>query len=125
MNDKTPSGEKKYGTFEAWRLTKVNNNVEFNMIKKNGKNWYWCDQHQYPNCETKGMYVLHKPAEHNAWKARKDGFNKKLGKRNCPPATNPMTVSPSASDSNASTNVSKLSLAEISSGSSYHYCWAL
>ena len=112
LNDKTPLSEKKYGNFEAWRLTKVNNNVEFNMVEKNDKNFYWCDQHQYPNCETKGMYVLHKPAEHDAWKARKDELNKKRGKKNGPPTTTPMTVSPPASASNASTNASKLSLAK-------------
>ena len=74
--------------------------------------FYWCDQHQYPNCETKGMYVLHKPAEHDAWKACKDELNKKRGKKNGPPTTTPMTVSPPASASNASTNASKLSLAK-------------
>jgi hypothetical protein len=80
------------------------------MIEKNGKNWYWCDQHQNPNCETKGMYVLHKPAEHDAWKACKDELNKKCGKKNGPPTTTSVTVSPPASASNASTNASKLSL---------------
>ena len=112
LNDKTPSGDKKYGNFEAWRLTKVNNNVKFNMVEKNDKNFYWCDQHQYPKNENKGMYVLHKPAEHDAWKARKDELNKKRGKKNGPPTTTPMTVSPPASASNASTNASKLSLAK-------------
>ena len=112
-DDKTPSGEKKYGNFEAWRLTKVNNNVEFNMIEKNGKKFYWCDQHQYPGCETKGMYVFHKPDEHDAWKARKDEFNKKRGKKNGPSTTTPASSSsPAAPTSAASTNASKLSLAK-------------
>jgi len=75
LDDKTPSGDKRYGNFEAWRLTKVNNNVEFNMVEKDGKKFYWCDQHQYPGCETKGMYVFHKPTEHDAWLARKTALN--------------------------------------------------
>ena len=111
LDEKTPSGDKKYGNFEAWRLTKVNNNVEFNMVEKDGKKFYWCDQHQYPGCETKGMYVFHKPTEHDLWKARKDEFNKKRGKKNGPPNTTLASASPPASASTVSTNVSKASTA--------------
>ena len=35
--NKPTSGDKKTGNFEEWRLTKVNNNVEFNMVEKDGK----------------------------------------------------------------------------------------
>ncbi len=108
LNYKTPSGDKKYGSFEAWCLTKVNNNVEFNMVEKDGKKFYWCDQHQYPNCKTKGMYAFHKPAEHGAWKACKDEFKKKCGKK----TTTPASVSPPAPALTASTKASKLPLAK-------------
>jgi hypothetical protein len=114
LDEKTPSGDKKYGNFEAWRLTKVNNNVEFNMVEKDGKKFYWCDQHQYPGCKTKGMYVFHKPTEHDSWKARKDEFNRRRGKKNSPPNTTLASASQPASASTVSTNVSKASTANAS-----------
>ena len=114
LTNKTPSGDKNYGNFEAWRLTKVDNKVEFNMVEKDGKKFYWCDEHQYPDCETRGMYVFHKPTEHDTWQARKDAFKKGRGKKDGPPTTTPVTVKKEyASTSTASTNnASKLSLAK-------------
>jgi len=56
------------------------------------------------------MYVFHKPTEHDAWKARKDVFNKNFGKKNGTPTTTPAPAPASAST--ASTNASKLSLAK-------------
>jgi hypothetical protein len=112
--EKSSSSAKNYGNFEAWRLTKVNNNTEFNMIEKGDKKYYWCDEHQYPGCETKGMYIFHKPTEHNAWKARKDELNKKRGKKSgtgSTPAVVPASV-PSNAAATISTNASKLSLAK-------------
>ena len=108
LTDKTPSNDKNYGKFDTWRLTKVNNNVEFNMIEKDGKTFYWCDKHQYPDHETKGMYVFHKPNDHDAWQARKDAYKNGRGKKNGPPTTTPAP----APASTASTNASKLSLAK-------------
>jgi hypothetical protein len=35
--------------FEQWRLEKVDNKEEFNMIVKEGKTNYWCNQHKYPS----------------------------------------------------------------------------
>jgi hypothetical protein len=67
--DKPPALAKNYGNFEAWRLVKVINNSEFNMVEKGDKKYYWCDEHQYPGSDVKGMYVFHKPSEHDAWKA--------------------------------------------------------
>jgi hypothetical protein len=66
-------------TFELWRLKKVDNKAEHNMIEWDGKTWYWCDKHQYNNkgVVTQGMYIFHKPgAEHDAWHAKKDCFKK-------------------------------------------------
>jgi hypothetical protein len=69
--------------FELWRLEKVNNNADHNMIERDGKTWYWCDKHTYSNKGniTQGMYVFHKPSEHDAWRAKKDCFGKN-SKRN-------------------------------------------
>jgi len=32
--------------FEEWHLIKVTNKEEFNMIMKDGRNYYWCGQHK-------------------------------------------------------------------------------
>ena len=87
------------------------------MVEKDGKKFFCfgCDQHQYPGCDTKGMYVFHKPSEHDEWKACKDLLHKKRGKKTN--GTIPVTAAPSATvpsnaASTASTNTSKLSLAK-------------
>ncbi len=51
------------------------------MVEKGDKKFYWCDDHQYSGANAKGMYVFHKPTEHDAWKARKDELNKRCGKK--------------------------------------------
>jgi hypothetical protein len=61
--------------FQMWHLTKVENGNEFNMIEKDGTKYYWCDNHKHPDREQLGMYVFHKPTEHDAWKKKKDEFN--------------------------------------------------
>ncbi len=38
-------------SFQMWCLTKVNNDKEFNMVKKEGKTYYWCDKHKHPDSE--------------------------------------------------------------------------
>ncbi len=56
-------------TFELWRLKKVDSKADHSMIERDGKTWYWCDNHTYNNkgVVTQGMYVFHKPgAEHDA-----------------------------------------------------------
>jgi hypothetical protein len=114
-SDKSSSSAKSYGNFEAWRLTKVNNGVEFNMVEKGDKKFYWCDEHQYPNHPTKGMYVFHKPTEHGEWKARKDELNKKRDKKsNGTASAAPSSASvPSNTASTLNTAAaSKLSLAK-------------
>jgi hypothetical protein len=37
------------------------------MVGRDGKTWYWCDKHRYNNkgVITNGMYVAHKPDEHD------------------------------------------------------------
>ncbi len=73
------SNVKPWGNFEKWYLTKVNNGAEINMVEKDGKKLYWCDQHQYPGNTTKGMYVFHKPSDHDSWTAKKADYKKKKG----------------------------------------------
>jgi hypothetical protein len=42
-----PTSGKPGYVFELWRLEKVNNKLEHNMIKRNDKTWYWCNKHKY------------------------------------------------------------------------------
>jgi hypothetical protein len=49
------------------------------MVEKDGKKLYCCDQHQYPGNATKGMYVFHKPTDHDLWAAKKASYKKKKG----------------------------------------------
>ena len=79
----TPSGSTPTGSgsnkFEQWRLEKVENKEEFNMIVKDGKTYYWCDKHKFPLSNVQGMYVFHKPTEHDAWQERKSALNGRRG----------------------------------------------
>ncbi len=60
-------------TFELWHLKKVDNKAKHSMIERDGKTWYWCDEHQYNNkgVVTQGIYVFH-GTEHYAWRAKKN-----------------------------------------------------
>ncbi len=82
------AGGGKY-VFELWHLDKVNNNADHNMVECDGKTWYWCDKHTYNNkgTITQGMYVFHKPNEHDAWQAKKDCFGKETPKEISPANT--------------------------------------
>jgi hypothetical protein len=96
--------------FEEWCLVKVDNMEEFNMIVKDGRNYYWCDQHKYTSSATQGMYVFHKPTEHEAWQAGKTTLNEQCRKGSKAKSTIPASVSipkPSVTPSAA-----KLSLAK-------------
>ena len=60
------------GKFEEWRLTKVDNKAEHNMVERDGKKWYWCDEHYRDNKKC-GMYCTHTPREgHTKWQERKN-----------------------------------------------------
>jgi hypothetical protein len=52
--------------FKNWRFTKVDYKAEFNFSEKDGKTYYWCEQHKYSSSETQGMYAIYKPNEHDA-----------------------------------------------------------
>jgi hypothetical protein len=105
------AGDKRY-VIQEWRLTKVENGNVFNMVKTGGTKYWWCDNHKHPESDHAGMYVFHKPSEHDAWKQRKNDYNKKRGKcksdANIKAPSGPSSVTPVASSSSAS----KLSLAK-------------
>jgi hypothetical protein len=109
----TPGGAGTGGnyTFELWRLEKVDSKAEHSMIERDGKTWYWCDNHTYNNkgVVTQGMYVFHKPgAEHDAWRAKKDRFKKGGPKEYT--VTTPKVPTPATGSSDPS--AAKLSLSK-------------
>ncbi len=89
----------------------MNSNEEFNKIEKDGKAFYWCNKHKYPTSETPGMYVAHKPTEHDAWQACKTTFNDPRGKQDKVPTPASMPTTTTLKPS-VQPNASKLPLAE-------------
>jgi hypothetical protein len=81
-NAVNPSNEFCYknDVFQKWHLTKVENGNESNMFEKDGTKLWYCDKHKRPDSEQSGMYIFHKPTEYNAWKQRKNKYNKRKGK---------------------------------------------
>jgi hypothetical protein len=53
------------GGVDTWRTVKQNQ-----TLMKDGKTWYWCPHHKHPRGEFDGLYCLHKPEDHNEWKAK-------------------------------------------------------
>jgi hypothetical protein len=97
--------------FEQWRLEKINNKEEFNMIVKDGKKYFWCNKHKYPSSDVQGMYVFHKPTEHEVWLTCKQTLNEQCnGKGGKDKATTP-TSAPTPKPSSMP-NAAKLSLAK-------------
>jgi len=113
LDDGKPAGGPAKYIFDLWRLEKVDNKVEHNMIERDGKTWYWCDKHKYNNkgVITNGMYITHKPDGHNAWmerrnKGRKGGAAASTGNNS---AGKPTTTPSVSNDSSAL----KLSLSKL------------
>ena len=73
LDEGKPTGGPARYLFELWRVEKVDNKAEHNMVARDGKTWYWCDRHKYNNkgVISNGVYVTHKPDEHDDWFARR------------------------------------------------------
>jgi hypothetical protein len=111
VDESKPAGGNPKYVVELWRLEKVNNKVEHNMVERDGKTWYWCDQHKYNNkgVITNGMYVTHKPDGHDTWLERR-----KKPKPGASPATSASTSAKSAAPASVLNDLSaaKLSLSK-------------
>ena len=40
-------------------------------VTKDGKTWHWCPHHSYEG-KYDGLYVTHKPEDHDEWQKKKD-----------------------------------------------------
>jgi hypothetical protein len=113
-----PSGDtgkvlcNKNGTFQTWRLTKIDDSNKFSMVDKDCTKYYWYDNHKHPNSEQSGMYIFHKPTDHDEWKRKRNFFNSRKKGKGKPtttdekPSAGPLSTTPAASAASAS----KLSL---------------
>ena len=63
QNQYQGTGNKK-PRWEEWQMEKKGETVQHN-----GKTWWWCPQHN----DGKGLYVRHKPENHDKWLKSKTG----------------------------------------------------
>jgi len=108
LDDGKPTGDKVKYTFNLWHLKKIDNKAEH----RDGKPWYWCEKHKFNNkgVVTNGMYVTHKPDEHDAAMERRNKGRKggAVASNGNDPASKPTTTPSVSNDSSAS----KLSLSK-------------
>ena len=70
-NNGSAGGNSRYLTIDDWRKKKTET-----MIKRDGKTWYWCPKHVSPG-NWDGLYVTHKPEDHDEWAKNRNRFRKK------------------------------------------------
>jgi hypothetical protein len=104
----------KNDNFQRWCLTKIDNGNKFNMVDKDSTKYYWCDKHKHPDSEQSGMYVFHKPTDHDELKKKKDFFNSRKKGNGKPTTTNEKlsTGPPSTTPVASAASTSKLYLAK-------------
>ena len=89
---KQPSGPAKptqsSSRIEDWRKVKTTYSVE-----KNDLTWWWCPKHKFEGVFD-GLYVRHKPEDHDAWQQRKDERKtQSKSQQSEQPATQKLTMS--------------------------------
>ena len=89
-------GSGSYFTLEDWRL-----HFDGDSKLVDGKMWYWCKKHKQEGLYD-GLYVTHRPEDHDAWVDRKKNWNKRKK-----PSMNTPSGTASSSDASAT---SKLTL---------------
>ena len=68
------------GGVKKWRTIKKGDTMQ-----KDNLTWWWCPKHVHPHGHFNGLYCLHKPADHDEWKAK---FRKGRGKQEQSSETN-------------------------------------
>ena len=64
--EKGKSTDNKNGTIEAWRMKKDGDHKQVNGI-----DYWWCPHHKWDG-KFDGLYMQHKPEDHDEWKKRRD-----------------------------------------------------
>lgn len=64
QNTQPSGGGGRKARWEEWQTEKKGDSIQHN-----GKTWWWCPQHR----DGKGLYVRHKPENHDKWLASKTG----------------------------------------------------
>ena len=59
---------------EAWRMKNT-----APMVERDGKIWWWCPKHVIPG-RYDGLYVTHKPEDHEEWVQKKEDRKAKFMK---------------------------------------------
>ena len=70
-NGQSNSQPSRFISIDAWRMVKKGASVE-----REGKTWYWCPRHVVTG-RYDGLYVTHKPEDHDEWQKKKDIQNAK------------------------------------------------
>ena len=70
-NSGNSNGHSKYLTIDTWRMKKTEP-----MIQRDGKSWYWCPKHVSLG-KYEGLYVTHKPEDHDEWAKNRNRFKKR------------------------------------------------
>ena len=72
-NNSGANSGKGFVTIDSWRKKNVGASLE-----KDGKTWYWCPKHIREN-DYDGLYVKHRPENHEEWERRKRERNQSNG----------------------------------------------
>ena len=70
-NGQSQSQPSRFISIDAWRMVKKGASME-----REGKTWYWCPRHVVQG-KYDGLYVTHKPEDHDEWQKKKDIQNAK------------------------------------------------
>ena len=57
-------------------------------VERYGKKWYWCPKHVVPGTYD-GLYVTHKPEDHDEWKRKRDNWSAKTKGNDSKPSDEP------------------------------------
>jgi len=66
----------KINPIEDWRMKQTDPKIE-----RDGKTWWWCPRHVQPG-KYNGLYVTHKPEDHDDWVQKKEARRARFAKEN-------------------------------------------
>jgi len=79
---------KRFISIDPWRMVRKGASIE-----KDGKTWHWCPHHTVEG-KYDGLYVTHKPEDHDEWQRKKDQNLEKKRALKGKPKTDPPAAAP-------------------------------